>query len=117
MAVYRNKYRLWVLVVCSVAAFVFATRPVVAQPSVAEATKAGVAKSSFGNGCRVFICGHSFHIFNSRYLGPIAELADLDDHETVGSQMIGGSSVTQPGNCPTIKTASRKRLRRARSIS
>jgi len=47
------------------------------------------------NGERVFICGHSFHIFTSRYLGPIAKAAELADHETVGAQMIGGSSVTQ----------------------
>src|SRR5689334_11975916 len=47
------------------------------------------------NGGRVFICGHSFHIFNARYLGPIAQAAKLADHRTVDSQMIGGSSVTQ----------------------
>lgn len=47
------------------------------------------------DGLRVFICGHSFHIFTARYLGPIAEAAKLADHETVGQQMIGGSSVTQ----------------------
>lgn len=47
------------------------------------------------DGLRVFICGHSFHIFTARYLGPIAQAAQLADHETVGQQMIGGSSVTQ----------------------
>ncbi len=55
------------------------------------------------NGCRVFICGHSFHIFTSRYLGPIAEAAKLKNHATVGSQMIGGSSVTQHWDLPADK--------------
>ncbi len=106
----RTGARLGVFLVCVVAAIVIPTRPVLAQPP-STVTKAGPAKTWFDNGCRVFICGHSFHIFNSRYLGPIAGLADLDDHETVGSQMIGGSSVTQHWDLPSDRNRAKEALK------
>jgi len=63
-------------------------------------------------GCRVFICGHSFHIFNAQFLGPIAQLAKLPNHVTVGKQMIGGSSVTQHWNLPDEKNHVKRALKK-----
>jgi hypothetical protein len=76
---------------------------VVALFWVAPAVAAEAPMAVAANGCRVFICGHSFHIFTSRYLGPIAAAAKLANHNTVGSQMIGGSSVTQHWDLPADK--------------
>ena len=67
----------------------------VAIPLRAEAPEAPSER-----GLRVFVCGHSFHIFIERYLGAIAKSAKLAEHVTLGKQMIGGSSVTQHWNLP-----------------
>ena len=86
-----------------------------AAPPVAEAprTTATTAPAEC-DGCRVFICGHSFHIFNAQYLGPLAKIAELEDHETVGRQMIGGSSVTQHWELPEEKNRVKEALRAAK---
>jgi hypothetical protein len=92
-----------------------------AAPPVAEATPpttttkpVNVAASpdvvTAATGCRVFICGHSFHIFNAQYLVPLCEVAGLADHEIVGKQMIGGSSVTQHWNLPDDKNRVKEAL-------
>jgi len=67
---------------------------------------------SLEQGLRVFICGHSFHIFNAQFLGPIAQLAALPNHVTVGKQMIGGSSVTQHWNLPDEKNFVKRALQK-----
>lgn len=97
--------------------------PVGAAPPAAEAPAASAATSSAksaaagpaqSDGCRVFICGHSFHIFNANYLGPLAQIAELEDHETVGRQMIGSSSVTQHWELPDEKNRVKEALRSAK---
>ncbi|MGC3966207.1 MAG: hypothetical protein QM775_02185 [Pirellulales bacterium] len=80
-----------------------------AAPQVAAAAKFAE------QGCRVFICGHSFHIFNAQYLVPLCKAAGLAKHEIVGRQMIGGSSVTQHWELPADKNRARKRSRPAKS--
>jgi hypothetical protein len=76
----------------------------------AAATKSASAKA-LDRGGRVFICGHSFHIFTARHLGPIAQAAKLGEHVTVGSQMIGGSSVTQHWNLADEKNRCKEALK------
>lgn len=87
----------WFLAVCLAATF--------ALPTYAAET------ATQTQGQRVFICGHSFHIFVARYLGGIAQAAKLTEHVTVGSQMIGGSSVTQHWNLPDEKNRCKEALR------
>ncbi|MBA4017643.1 MAG: hypothetical protein C0483_10760 [Pirellula sp.] len=92
----------------------WAAPPVAEAPAPVAATvpvKTATAAGGDTDGCRVFICGHSFHIFNAKYLGPLAKLAELDDHETVGQQMIGGSSVTQHWELPEDKNRVKEALR------
>jgi hypothetical protein len=66
----------------------------------APATKADVDAKA---GQRVFVCGHSFHIFVARHLADMARDAGLTAHETLGAQMIGGSSVKQHWDLPAEK--------------
>ncbi|MBN8626883.1 MAG: hypothetical protein J0M17_15490, partial [Planctomycetes bacterium] len=110
------------LALCALAAY--APRLLSAAPPIAEATAptapttiakpADVATAAdvvtASTGCRVFICGHSFHIFNAQYLVPLCEVAGLSDHEIVGKQMIGGSSVTQHWNLPDDKNRVKEAL-------
>jgi len=67
-----------------------AEKPVVATQPAAD-PKAGL---------RVFVCGHSFHIFLGRHIADMARDAGLPAHQTIGSQMLGGSSCTQHWNLP-----------------
>ncbi|MFM7291881.1 MAG: hypothetical protein ACKO6B_11720 [Planctomycetia bacterium] len=52
------------------------------------------------DGQRVFVMGHSFHIFVADRLTPLARAAGIAGHELAGRQMIGGSSVRQHWNLP-----------------
>ncbi len=103
-----HRIRRWIIAL--VAAFISAASVARADPPLLE-SETRVA-SDHCTGCRVFICGHSFHIFNARYLGPLATLAQMPDHETVGQQMIGGSSVTQHWNLPDEKNRCKQALKR-----
>jgi hypothetical protein len=78
--------------------------------AVLVAPTTAVEPTAKPQGQRVFICGHSFHIFVARYLGGIAQAAKLTNHVTVGSQMIGGSSVTQHWNLPDDKNRCKEAL-------
>lgn len=74
--------------------------------STATAEKAPAAANSDAApriGRRVFVCGHSFHIFVARHLADMARDAGLTAHETLGAQMIGGSSVKQHWDLPAEK--------------
>jgi len=53
-----------------------------------------------GDGLRVFVMGHSFHIFVADRLKPLADAAGISGHELVGRQMIGASSVLQHWDLP-----------------
>lgn len=46
-------------------------------------------------GQRVFVTGHSFHVFVAPKLGMLARIAEIDGHQLVGVQSIGGSRVIQ----------------------
>lgn len=52
------------------------------------------------DGVRVFVMGHSFHIFVADRLTALARSAGISGHELLGRQMIGGSSVRQHWNLP-----------------
>lgn len=49
-------------------------------------------------GQRVFICGHSFHVFVGPMIATVAKAAGITDHVAAGTQSIGGSTVTQHWN-------------------
>ena len=51
-------------------------------------------------GRRVFVCGHSFHVFIARPLAELARAAGIEGHVNVGVQFIGASSVTRHWNVP-----------------
>lgn len=68
-----------------------ATNGFAAEPPLAEPVDRGL---------NLFVCGHSFHIFTAPHYAELAELSGVDNHVTVGKQMIGGSSVTQHWNLP-----------------
>lgn len=46
-------------------------------------------------GQRVFVTGHSFHVFVAPKIGMLARIAEIDGHQLVGVQSIGGSRVIQ----------------------
>lgn len=78
---------------------------------VASPLRAEAPAAPSDHGLRVFVCGHSFHIFVARYLDPIAKSAKLDRHVTLGNQMIGGSSVTQHWDLPDASNRCKEALR------
>jgi hypothetical protein len=56
------------------------------------------AASAAPKGQRVLICGHSFHVFVGAQIAAVAKAAGINDHVAVGTQSIGGSTVTQHWN-------------------
>lgn len=74
----------------------FAVQLIVSPPTAAD-DPAGPASL---DGLRVFVMGHSFHIFIADRLGPLAASAGIAGHELLGRQMIGASSVRQHWNLP-----------------
>lgn len=65
-------------------------------------------------GLRVFIMGHSFHMFIAQPLGALAAAAGIQGHELVGRQSIGGSRVIQHWNLPDEKNLAKAALREAK---
>jgi hypothetical protein len=63
-----------------------------------------------GDGLRVFVMGHSFHIFVADRLAPLAAAAGISGHEWLRQQMIGGSSVRQHWELPDEKNAAKAAL-------
>lgn len=68
------------------------------------------ARPSPSDGLRVFVMGHSFHIFVADRLAPLADAAGISGHELLGRQMIGGSSVRQHWDLPDGKNAAKAAL-------
>lgn len=68
------------------------------------------SRSAPSDGLRVFVMGHSFHIFVADRLAPLADAAGISGHELLGRQMIGGSSVRQHWNLPDGKNAAKAAL-------
>lgn len=69
-----------------------------------------LSRAAPNDGLRVFVMGHSFHIFVADRLTPLADAAGISGHELVGRQMIGGSSVRQHWDLPTGKNAAKAAL-------
>ncbi|NBV20904.1 MAG: hypothetical protein EBS05_02760 [Proteobacteria bacterium] len=59
---------------------------------------------------RVFVCGHSFHIFTARILPELAQLAGLPA-TPIGQQMLGGSRTLQHWNLPDEQNKAKAALR------
>lgn len=76
--------------------------PLIVACAVAAPARAadGPSRVAPEDGLRVFVMGHSFHIFVADRLTPLARAAGITGHELVGRQMIGGSSVRQHWNLP-----------------
>ena len=62
-------------------------------------------------GLRVFVMGHSFHMFISQPLASLAAAAGILGHHLVGRQSIGGSRVIQHWNLPDEKNMAKAALR------
>lgn len=54
-------------------------------------------------GQRVFVCGHSFHVYVAKPLEELAKAAGIANHVNLGVQFLGGSSVTQHWDLPDEK--------------
>ncbi|MCX7047671.1 MAG: hypothetical protein NTX50_19575 [Candidatus Sumerlaeota bacterium] len=61
-------------------------------------------------GQRVFICGHSFHVFVASPLTEVAKMAGIKDHVLAGTQSIGGSRTIQHWNLPDDKNRAKQAL-------
>src|ERR1041384_2556423 len=59
---------------------------------------------------RVFVCGHSFHIYIARILPEMARAAGLAYH-SAGQQMLGGSTTLQHWELPDDKNKAKAALR------
>jgi hypothetical protein len=70
----------------------------------------GSATPPLENGQRVFVCGHSFHVFIAVPLAGMARAAGLKDHTTVGTQFLGGSRTLQHWNLPDAKNKAKQAL-------
>lgn len=66
---------------------------------------------SLGEGLRVFVVAHSFHIFVADRLPPLAKAAGVRLREPVGRQMIGGSRVRQHWDLPDSENPAKAALR------
>lgn len=60
-------------------------------------------------GQRVFLTGHSFHVFVARQLTQMVEAAGIKGH-TINAQSIGGSTVLQHWNLPDEKNGAKRAL-------
>jgi hypothetical protein len=58
------------------------------------------APQRIDEGQRVFVCGHSFHVYIAPSLAKLAEEGGLKKHQTAGVQMLGSSEVHQHWNLP-----------------
>src|ERR1700730_4845824 len=69
------------------------------------------ATTPIDKGQRVFVCGHSFHVFIPGPLGEMAQAAGIKDHKLVGVQFLGGSRTLQHWNLPDEKNKAKEALR------
>jgi hypothetical protein len=74
-------------------------------------TTSAVETRSAVPGQRVFVTAHSFHIFVAPRLGVLAKAAGIEGHQLIGSQMIGGSKVSQHWELPDEKNQAKTALR------
>ncbi len=58
------------------------------------------------NGLRIFVTGHSFHVFVAPMLAELVLAAGIEGHEQVGLQSLGGSTVMRHWDVPdSVNTA------------
>jgi hypothetical protein len=83
------------------------------SPVVATQPKAGDGQATppLDKGQRVFVCGHSFHVFIGGPLGDMARAAGLKGHKLVGTQFLGGSRTQQHWNLPDEKNKAKQALK------
>lgn len=62
------------------------------------------------DGCRIFVCGHSFHVIIAEPLAELGKEAHLSGHELLGKQFIGGSRVLQHWNMADDRNQAKKLL-------
>lgn len=76
-----------------------------------RADAADTLAPAIDKGQRVFICGHSFHVYVGKILEQVTGAAGITGHTTVGEQFLGGSTVTQHWDLPDEKNAAKTALR------
>lgn len=80
--------------------------------SLALAEEATSAKESTPVGVRIFTAGHSFHMPIVQSLAQITKAAGIEGHTLVGTQSIGGSSVTVHWHKPDAQNTAKQALRK-----
>jgi hypothetical protein len=68
------------------------------------------ATTPIDKGQRVFVCGHSFHVFIDAQLADVARAARLEGHKRAGSQFLGGSRTLQHWDLADDKNKAKKAL-------
>jgi hypothetical protein len=84
---------------------------VLGQVITVPATADEQPTKAIDKGQRVFVCGHSFHVFIAEPLAEMAWAARLENHKTVGVQFLGGSRTLQHWKLPDEKDKARKALK------
>lgn len=92
---HRNVLNLWAVLVLLCCASVFSADP---TPPAAIP------------GQKVFVCGHSFHVYVAKPLEELAAAASIANHVNLGVQFLGGSSVTQHWELPDDKNKTKQAL-------
>lgn len=108
MQAFRIRMVRWAFFAMLLAALV-APRAGFAEDTIAMATPARGA-SAIDKGQRVFICGHSFHVFVEQPLARLAEEAGKKEHKDMGCSFIGGSYPMQHWKLPDEKNLTKKAL-------
>jgi len=78
---------------------------------VANAETAPQATAAVEKGQRLFMTGHSFHMFMRSSLPELVESAGIKGQELIGTQFIGGSRVIQIWNVADEKNAAKAALK------
>lgn len=92
---YRNLTKLWA------ALALVACLPILSADSPQQAAITGQ---------KVFVCGHSFHVYIAKPLEELAAAAAITNHVNLGVQFLGGSSVTQHWELPLDKNKTKEAL-------
>jgi hypothetical protein len=86
---------------------VLAAAPLVSARQAGDKLPAG----AIDKGQRVFVCGHSFHVFIGGPLTEMAQAAGYKDHVLVDTQFIGGSRTLLHWNLPDDKNKAKAALK------
>jgi hypothetical protein len=91
--------------------FVFVLALFCATTANAAALPSDSQPAPIDRGQRIFLCGHSFHVFVYKILDEMARSAGIKDHQSVGVSSIGGSRVIQHWDVPDEKNKAKAALR------